>query len=63
MRNEHFIVYFKCGKTVFASACNEEEATILAQAAMIKAGFRWKEISKIEHVHSIAYMADTDLIA
>lgn len=62
MKNNHYIVTFENGKTVFASCFNEEEAEILAKAVMIKYGLT-REVKSINKTTNISDMADTDFIA
>ena len=42
MKQNHYIVTFNNGKTVFASGFNTEDAEILAKSAMIKNGLTYK---------------------
>lgn len=57
MKNKYFIVTFMNNKTVFASAFNELEAVILAQAVMIKNAFTYE----VESVRETRYDDDAKL--
>lgn len=41
MKQNHYIVTFNNGKTVFVSGFNTEEVEILAKAVMIKSGLSY----------------------
>ena len=62
MKNNHYVVTFENGRTVFASCFNEEEAEILAKAVMIKNGLT-REIKSIRKTTNISDMADMDFVA
>lgn len=62
MKQNHYIVTFNNGKTVFASGFNTEEAEILAKSAMIKNGLTYK-IESIKVTNNLSNMVDTDFIA
>lgn len=62
MKSKHYIVTFTNGKKVYSDAFNEEEATILAQAIMIKFGFTYS-VFYIEEVHDKSNMDKVDFIA
>ena len=62
MNQNHYIVTFNHGRTVFASGFNMEEAEILAKAVMIKNGLSY-EIKDIKITSNLADMADTDFVA
>lgn len=62
MKQNHYIVTFNNGKTVFASGFNTEEAEILAKSAMIKNGLTYK-IESIKVTNNLSDMVDTDFIA
>lgn len=62
MKQKHYIITFQNKKTVFASAFNEEDAIILAQAIMIKNGMD-KGVAIVKETTNISDMADTDFIA
>ena len=62
MKQEHYIVTFKNGRTVFASSFNEEEAKILAQAVLIKNGMTY-EVGSIKRTSNLSDMVDTDFVA
>lgn len=62
MKQNHYIVTFGNGKTVFASGFNAEEAEILAQAVMIKSGLSY-EIEDVKRTSNLSDMADTDFVA
>ena len=62
MKQKNYIVKFVNGKTVFARAMTEEEATILAQAIMIKNGFTYR-VMDIKQVYDSRKKEDTDFIA
>ena len=57
MKHNNYVISFKNGKTVFASAFNETEAIILSQAVMIKNGFTYE----VEDVRETRYMDDAKL--
>lgn len=42
MKDKYFIITFSSNRTVFATAFNEKEAIILAQAVMIKNGLTYE---------------------
>ena len=62
MKQNHYILTFTNGKTVFASGFNTEEAEILAKAVMIKNGLSYK-IKSIKATANLSEMADTDFVA
>lgn len=62
MKQKHYIVTFKNGRTVFASSFNEEEAKILAQAVLIKSGMTY-EVENIKRTSNLSDMVDTDFVA
>ena len=62
MKQNHYIVTFNNGKTVFASGFNKEEAEILAKAVMINKGLSY-EIKCIKTTNNLSDMADTDFVA
>ena len=62
MKQNHYIVTFGNGRTVFASGFNAEEAEILAQAVMIKSGLSY-EIEDVKRTSNLSDMADTDFVA
>jgi len=62
MKNNHYIVTFKNGKTVFASCMNEEEAEILAKAVMVKNGFT-REVESIIKTTNVYDMKYTNYIS
>lgn len=62
MKQNHYILTFTNGKTVFASGFNAEEAEILAKAVMIKNGLSYK-VKKIKVTSDLSDMADTDFVA
>lgn len=57
MKNKYFVITFKNSKTVFASAFNETEAIILAQACMIDNGLTFE----VEEVRETRYIEDAKL--
>lgn len=57
MKHNYYVVTFKNEKTVFASAYNEAEAIILAQACMIKNGMTYE----VEEVRETRYIEDAKL--
>lgn len=62
MKQNHYIVTFNNGRTVFASGFNKEEAEILAKAVMINNGLSY-EIKCIKITNNLSDMADTDFVA
>lgn len=62
MKQNHYIVTFNNGKTVFASGFNTEEAEILAKAVMIKNGLSYK-VKNIKATSNLSDMANTDFVA
>lgn len=62
MKQNHYIVTFDNGRTVFASGFNTEEAGILAKAVMIKSGLSY-EIESVKTTNNLSDMADTDFVA
>jgi hypothetical protein len=62
MKQNHYILTFTNGKTVFASGFNAEEAEILAKAVMIKSGLSY-EIESVKTTSNLSDMADTDFVA
>lgn len=62
MKQNHYILTFTNGKTVFASGFNAEEAEILAKAVMIKSGLSY-EIESVKTTSKLSDMADTDFVA
>jgi hypothetical protein len=62
MKQNHYILTFTNGKTVFASGFNAEEAEILAKAVMIKSGLSY-EIESVKTTANLSEMADTDFVA
>lgn len=62
MKQNHYILTFTNGKTVFASGFNTEEAEILAKAVMIKSGLSY-EIESVKTTSNLSDMANTDFVA
>lgn len=62
MKQNHYILTFTNGKTVFASGFNTEEAEILAKAVMIKSGLSY-DIKSVKTTSNLSDMADTDFVA
>lgn len=62
MKQKKYIIKFVNGKTVFARAMTEEEATILAQAIMIKNGLTY-QVLDIKQVYDSRKKEYTDFIA
>lgn len=62
MKNNHYIVTFTTGITVFASCLNKEEAEILAMATMIKEGLI-RDIKSVVETTNVSEMANTNYIA
>lgn len=62
MKYKWYIVMFKNKKTVLVAAFNAEEATILAQAVMIKHGYTY-DVDKIENVEFRYHIPETDYLA
>lgn len=62
MKYKWYIVTFKNKKTVLVAAFNAEEATILAQAVMIKHGYTY-DVDKIENVEFRYHIPETDDLA
>lgn len=62
MKYKWYIVTFKNKKTVLVAAFNAEEATILAQAVMIKQGYTY-DVDKIENVEFRYHIPETDYLA
>lgn len=62
MKQNHYIVTFNNGRTVFTSGFNKEEAEILAKAVMINNGLSY-EIKCIKITNNLSDMADTDFVA
>lgn len=61
MKQNNYIITFNNNKTVFASAFNEDDAIILAQAIMIK-NAKDRTVKSVEKTTNISDMADTDFI-
>lgn len=62
MKYKWYIVTFKNKKTVLVAAFNAEEATILAQAVMIRHGYTY-DVDKIENVEFRYHIHETDYLA
>lgn len=62
MKQNHYIVTFNNGKTVFASGFNTEEVEILAKAVMIKNGLSY-DIKSVKTTSNLSDMAGADLYA
>ena len=62
MKQNHYIVTFNNGKTIFVSAFNTKEAEILAKAVMIKNGLS-HDIKSVKRPSNLSDMADTNFIA
>ena len=62
MKQNHYIVTFNNGKTVFASGFNTEEVEILAKAVMIKSGLSY-DIKSVKTTSNLSDMVDTDFVA
>lgn len=62
MKQNHYIVTFNNGKTVFAYGFNTEEVEILAKAVMIKNGLSY-DIKSVKTTSNLSDMADTDFVA
>lgn len=62
MKNKWFVVTFQNKKTVLVAAFNTEEATILAQAEMIKQGYTY-DVDKIENIEFAFHIPETDYLA
>lgn len=62
MKQNHYIVTFNNGKTVFASGFNTEEVEILAKAVIIKNGLSY-DIKSVKTTSNLSDMADTDFVA
>ena len=62
MKQNHYILTFTNGKTVFASGFNTEEVEILAKAVMIKSGLSY-DIKSVKTTSNLSDMADTDFVA
>lgn len=62
MKNKWFVITFKNKKTVLVAAFNKEEATILAQAVMIKQGYTY-DVEEIEDVEFRYHIPETDYLA
>lgn len=62
MKQNHYIVIFNNGKTIFASAFNAKEAEILAKAVMIKNGLSY-DIKSVKKTSNLSDMADTNFVA
>lgn len=62
MKQNHYIVTFNNGKTVFASGFNTEEVEILAKAVMIKSGLSY-DIKSVKTISNLFDMVDTDFVA
>lgn len=61
MKNNHYIVTFENGRTVFVGCFNEGEAEILAKAVMIKNGLI-RDIKSIVKTNDLSKMETTDFI-
>lgn len=59
MKERYFIITFATSITVFATAFNETEAAILAQAAMIKNGLAY-DIKTVRETSRISDMTTTN---
>ncbi|MDR1550741.1 MAG: hypothetical protein LBT06_19455 [Hungatella sp.] len=59
MKDKYFIITFSSNKTVFATAFNETEAVILAQAVMIKNGLVY-EVKDARETNCISDMTKTN---